>query len=157
MRALSYLIPEAQEYKIICVGKSKRRYFEKLAQICNLTERVLFCPPSHEIEKYYGLADVFVLPTLYDPFSNVCLEAMACGVPVITSTSNGASEIIEHGVSGYVLTNPRDEKELALFLIKLLNENLRYEIGKNAAQSVQSFTIENNMAQTLRVCEEIAS
>ena len=51
---------------------------------------------------YYAASDVLVLPTLYEPFGLVCLEAMACGLPVVTSTSAGAAELITAGVNGYV-------------------------------------------------------
>jgi UDP-glucose:(heptosyl)LPS alpha-1,3-glucosyltransferase len=155
MRALNYAGKEAEDYMLVCVGKSKRRPFEKLAHINGLIERVIFCPPSQEIEKYYALADIFVLPTLYDPFSNVCLEAMSCGVPVITSASNGASEIIDNGVSGYILNNARDFKTLAYFLKELTDENLRLEMGRKAVRRSESFTIEKNLAHTLTLFHKL--
>ena len=54
------------------------------------------------MKPYYGAADALVLPTLYDPFPNVALEAMASGLPVITSTTSGAAELIANGHNGYV-------------------------------------------------------
>ena len=54
----------------------------------------------------YAAADMFILPTLYDPFSNACLEALASGLPVITTRSNGFSEIIEDNVHGSIVDNP---------------------------------------------------
>src|SRR6185436_2531806 len=53
----------------------------------------------------YAAADIFLLPTLYDPFSNACLEALASGLPVITTRDNGFSEIIENGVHGSIIND----------------------------------------------------
>ena len=55
-----------------------------------------------DVKPYYGAADALVLPTLYDPFPNVALEAMACGLPVVTSTTSGAAELIANDHNGYV-------------------------------------------------------
>ena len=52
---------------------------------------------------FYGAADVFALPTLYDPFPNAALEAMACGLPVVTSTTSGAAELIRDAENGFVI------------------------------------------------------
>jgi UDP-glucose:(heptosyl)LPS alpha-1,3-glucosyltransferase len=66
------------------------------------TPRALFLGGQSDVRPYYGAADVFVLPTLYDPQPNAALEALACGLPVVTSSKCGAAELIAEGVSGYV-------------------------------------------------------
>jgi len=64
--------------------------------------RVRFVGPQQDVRPWLGSADVFVLPTLYDPFPNAALEALACGLPVLTSDKSGVAEIIEAGVNGEV-------------------------------------------------------
>lgn len=64
--------------------------------------RALFLGGQSDLRPYYGAADVFVLPTLYDPQPNAALEALACGLPVVTSSKCGAAELIAEGVSGFV-------------------------------------------------------
>jgi glycosyltransferase involved in cell wall biosynthesis len=59
--------------------------------------------PNDRLREHYGRASVFVLPSLEDGCSYVCAEALACGVPVITTSSNGACEIIEHGKDGFII------------------------------------------------------
>ena len=67
-----------------------------------LRDRVFFLGPQQDVRPWYGTADAFVLPTLYDPMPNAALEALACGLPVLTSTKSGAAELIRPGVNGDV-------------------------------------------------------
>ena len=74
--------------------------FRRLATELGVSERVHFLGPRSDVEALYAAADLFVLPTRYDAFSNACLEAMASGLPVATTRTNGASELIEPGTNG---------------------------------------------------------
>ena len=65
-----------------------------------------------ELPRYYGAADVFVLPSRYELFGIVMLEAMACGVPVVATRFGGLAEVIAHGETGF-LVDPTDTTELA--------------------------------------------
>jgi UDP-glucose:(heptosyl)LPS alpha-1,3-glucosyltransferase len=65
-----------------------------LAASLGVGDRVRFAGPVQDISTWYAAADLLLLPTVYDPFANVCLEALACGVPVVTSAANGAAEIL---------------------------------------------------------------
>ena len=64
--------------------------------------------PTRQIQDAYRAADLFVFPSLYDPFANVVLESLACGLPAITTTTNGSSEIITEGEDGYVIEGATD-------------------------------------------------
>src|SRR5947207_10120652 len=72
------------------------------------SKRVKFLGEIADLVRVYAAADIFILPTIYDPFSNACLEALACGLPVITTRSNGFSEIIEDAVHGSIVDLPSD-------------------------------------------------
>jgi UDP-glucose:(heptosyl)LPS alpha-1,3-glucosyltransferase len=67
--------------------------------------RVRFFGPQPDVRPFYGAADVFALPTLYDPFPNAALEALACGLPLITTTSCGAAELVTEANGGVVAAN----------------------------------------------------
>src|SRR6185436_6254215 len=69
-----------------------------------------------DLPALYRAADIFLLPTLYDPFSNACLEALAAGLPVITTRANGFSEIIENGRDGTAIESPGDIDALSAAL-----------------------------------------
>jgi UDP-glucose:(heptosyl)LPS alpha-1,3-glucosyltransferase len=72
------------------------------------SKRVKFLGEVADLVRIYAAADIFILPTIYDPFSNACLEALACGLPVITTRSNGFGEIVEDGVHGSVIDHARN-------------------------------------------------
>lgn len=74
---------------------------ERLARRLGCAARVRFAGAHQDVRPYYGMADCFVLPTLYDPFPNASLEAMACGLPVVTSFQSGAAELVLQGVNGF--------------------------------------------------------
>ena len=73
---------------------------------------VLYLGEVRQMEDTYAAADVFLLPTLYDPFSNACLEALAAGLPVITTRANGVSEVLENEQTGSVISNAAIPPEL---------------------------------------------
>lgn len=91
------------EVHLLVVGKDKAlKHYQQLSIKFGLSKRVHFAGPQADVAPYYGAANALVLPTLYDPFPNVALEALASGLPVITSFKSGAAEIIQTGVNGYV-------------------------------------------------------
>jgi UDP-glucose:(heptosyl)LPS alpha-1,3-glucosyltransferase len=87
----------------IVVGTDKHLVrFQALADQLGLNDRVRFVGGVADVRPYYAAADIFALPTLYDPMPNACLEAMACGLPVVTSHTSGAAELITPGVEGFL-------------------------------------------------------
>ena len=89
--------------RLLVVGADRRiGALLRRADALGLGGRVRFAGPQDEVRPWYAAADCFVLPTLYDPFPNAALEALACGLPVITSASCGAAELIAEGENGYV-------------------------------------------------------
>ncbi|MBI2315552.1 MAG: glycosyltransferase family 4 protein, partial [Betaproteobacteria bacterium] len=79
-----------------------QRAMQARASRLGIAPRVVFAGGQEDVGPWYVLADCLVLPTLYDPFPNAALEAMACGLPLITSTSCGAAELVREGENGYV-------------------------------------------------------
>jgi UDP-glucose:(heptosyl)LPS alpha-1,3-glucosyltransferase len=95
-----------------------------------------------------------VLPTLYDAFANVCLEAMASGLPVLTTETNGAAELICDGLQGYVLKTS-DAHELANRLIQIRPVSERCRMGMEAAQTASAFTLDKHLSELLRLYDRI--
>jgi len=126
--------------KVLVIGKGNRDKYMAQAEQSAVSEKILFLGPQGEIEKYYAAADLFVLPTIYDPFSNATLEAMASGLPVITTKNNGAAEIIENGQEGYVLDSLFNKEELADKISLSLKNGEK--MAANARKRAEAFPIE---------------
>jgi UDP-glucose:(heptosyl)LPS alpha-1,3-glucosyltransferase len=87
----------------IVVGRDKRAArYAALARSLGLGSRVRFVGTVSDVRPYYAAADSFVLATLYDPFPNAALEAMASALPVVTTSHCGAAEMVTEGESGFV-------------------------------------------------------
>ena len=108
--------------RALIVGNDSPSAFRSLIARLALDARVHFCPPRRDVETYYSAADAYVGPSLDDAFAQPPSEAMACGLPVITSRQNGGSEIITHGCDGLILENAADSKALADMVRMLLND-----------------------------------
>ena len=117
------------------------------------SERVRFLGPVKEMMRLLPAADAFILPTLYEPFSNACLEALAAGLPVITTAHNGFAEIIEPGVEGEVVAEPDDIAALAGALEKWGDPARRAAIRPRLLALGAKFGIAENVRQTLAIIE----
>lgn len=144
---------ELPQVKLLVVGRGKIKKYKKIARRWRIEKRVRFTGKVKDPEKYYAAADVFVLPTLYDPFANTTLEAMASGLPIITTRSNGAKEVIEEGKEGFVVDTPPLPNELAKRIKLAFQEKER--MGKEAQTRAQHFTLQKNLELTFRVLEEL--
>ncbi|MCK4738573.1 MAG: glycosyltransferase family 4 protein [Deltaproteobacteria bacterium] len=141
---------------IIVVGRGKKERFLRLARSEGLRDSsLIFAGVRTDVERFYGGSDFFVLPTQYDPCSNATLEAMATGLPVITTDSNGASEFIEEGESGFILKDSEDSKTLGLYLDRLQDSTLRATMGERATKAVSELSWERTMEETFSLCREV--
>lgn len=97
--------------RLLVLGKGEVRPFRALGERLGVAGRLVWLGPRPDVERWYAAADVLALPTRYEPFGNVHLEALASGVPVVTSTSAGGAEVITAGSGAAV--DPRDPAALA--------------------------------------------
>ena len=104
--AIAALAELPESAYLMVVGREKRiNRYKRLARSLGVRERIAFVGPQLDVKPFYGCADVFVLPTIYDPFPNAALEAMACALPVITTTKSGAAELVTEHDAGLVCTS----------------------------------------------------
>lgn len=133
-------LPESS--RLIVAGRGSRRGLPS-------SHRVRFLGPQADLARFYAAADLFILPTLYEPFSNACLEALAAGLPVVTTRDNGFAEIIRPGEEGEVVDDPRDVPALAA-AIETWHDSARREAARPRLQKLGAqFSIEENVRQTL--------
>ncbi|MGD8561001.1 MAG: glycosyltransferase family 4 protein [Desulfarculaceae bacterium] len=98
---------------LLVAGKGKTGAYERLAQRCGNAQRVRFLGLRSDVAGLLAAADVFILPTIYDPFSMACVEALFAGLPVVTTKAAGAAELIDNGVNGMAVDDPSDSSGLA--------------------------------------------
>ena len=103
---------------------------------------------------YYAAADISVHPSFYDPSALVVLEAMASGIPVITTTYCGTSEIIEEGREGFVVRTPADISEMADRIMELNDPELRRKMGAAGRHRAEEFPYSRNMEEILDIYDE---
>ncbi len=137
------------------VGKGNPAPYQRQARRLGLGDRMIFWGPVADPAPFYQAATVLALPTIYDPCSNVVLEALGCSLPVITTAANGASEFLSPGVNGEILERPDDWRTLAAALEIYLSRGGAGEVRENAAAAVARLSWEATVAQTLAVLEEI--
>ena len=110
---------------LLVVGKPDPRPYKQLAERLGVSRRVVFAGPTADTYGFYRAGDFFVLPTYHDPCSLVVLEALAMGLPTVTTAQNGACEVIEEGRHGHVLDDPSDAAGIARAMGKLLDDGAR--------------------------------
>jgi len=102
-----------KKVRLVAVGDGAVSGFEDLARELGVAEQVVFIQHQKDVAPYYRAADFFILPTFYEPFGLVILEAMASGLAPLVSRGAGASELIEDGNSGLLIQDPVDARAIA--------------------------------------------
>jgi UDP-glucose:(heptosyl)LPS alpha-1,3-glucosyltransferase len=121
-----------------------------------LAGTVLFTGPTRQVAAMYAAADAFVLPTYYDACSLAVLEAMACGLPAITTETNGIAGLLSPGTDGFVISHPPNEAELASVMEGLLDAEFRHQVGTAARAKAGRCTKRANHEAILALCERAA-
>lgn len=157
-KGLKYLIRAmetvSKPVSILVAGKGSDKEFKKIPT----HHKVVFCGLQKDIYKYYAASDIFVFPTMYEPFGNVHLEALASGLPVITTKNSGASEIIKDGVQGFVVQKPEDFRAIAQGINVLLNDKDKLRgMSKNARQLAEEFTFERHMGRIKKLYDTLVT
>jgi UDP-glucose:(heptosyl)LPS alpha-1,3-glucosyltransferase len=151
------LLPAGRPFRLLVVGSNKTGPYERLARRLGVADRVCFAGYCADMRNGYFAADFLVHPTFYDPCSLVVLEALACGLPVITSRCNGASELLSPLREGYVIDDPHEHERLAWCLEQLLDAERRSACAHAARQTAAQWTFEHHYRQLLQVFAEAAA
>ncbi|THB64036.1 MAG: glycosyltransferase family 1 protein [Gammaproteobacteria bacterium] len=144
-------ISGVKKAKLLVIGKDKNlTKYKKLSSDLSSSSKVIFMGMQENPLPFYGAADAFIFPTLYDPFPNVTIEALACGLPVITSTKCGAAEIIANGKDGFVC-DALDAKSMTKFIEELKDKNTQKQMSGAAYEKAQMFSTERMTKQLMDV------
>lgn len=133
---------KSQQAQLVIVGQDRHQaVFERQAKTLGLEKRVMFTGPQKDVRPYYGMADAFVLPTRYDPMPNAALEAMACGLPIITSTTCGIASRVAAGINGFVC-DALDVGQIAKHLDQLASPGITAAMRESAREAVIDLDLE---------------
>jgi UDP-glucose:(heptosyl)LPS alpha-1,3-glucosyltransferase len=135
--------------RLLVVGKGETGPYRALAERLGVGGRIGWLGPHPEPERWYAAADAVVLPSRYEPFGNVHLEALASGVPVVASRAAGGAEVIEEGKNGAV-TDPRDARAIARALMTL-RACRPGEVTEAARASAEPFTFAAQVSGFARI------
>jgi UDP-glucose:(heptosyl)LPS alpha-1,3-glucosyltransferase len=127
-------------YLIVAGADRRSAAYVRLAARHGMRERIRFAGPRSDIERLFLAADALALPSLFEPFGNVVMEAMAAGLPVLCTTACGASEVIPLEMREFIVTNPTDVGEIAARLKALLK--VRSDLSAFARTTAEQFTWE---------------
>ena len=152
MKGLGYLIKALAKmkkgnypsFKLFVLGGDHQAPYRRLAHKTGVCDKVLFIGRTDEPEKYYGASDFLVHPTFYDACSLTVLEALASGLPVITTHFNGASGMITQSREGWVMSDPRDDQALVEKISFYLNHDRIEKSSIVARHLAESYSLERN-------------
>ncbi len=154
LQACAMLKKKDIPFQLLVAGRRPTASLRALLRRLDLEDLVVWPGPVRDVVSVYAAADAFVLPTYYDACSLATLEAMCCGLPVLTTESNGAAGIIEHGTSGLVASHPPRAVELAALLERLCLPEERRRLGEAARQRVAPYTKAANHRAIIELCEK---
>jgi UDP-glucose:(heptosyl)LPS alpha-1,3-glucosyltransferase len=136
--------PDPEHLRLLVVGKGKIP--------ARVPPRVHFAGPIDAVEDAYAAADLFVFLPIYEPSANVVCEALAAGLPVVTTVQNGASELLEETINGTVLRDPADTRHAAQAIGYWWSRR-----GYAPPIRTETLSLERNVAETMAVLELAAS
>ena len=116
------------------VGKGEPASYARQARRLGAAASVKFWGPQADLAPFYQAATVLALPTIYDPCSNVVLEALGSGLPVITTAANGAAEFLRPDGHGKVLARADDVPGLILALEEYLSRGEAPEVRRGCSR-----------------------
>lgn len=145
-----------EAFKVLVVGRPPYPSLQRLVRKLALSNDVIFLGATDQPEIFYQAADVLVLPTFYDACSLVVFEAMAGGLPVITTKFNGASGIIHHGVDGIVLPTPQDVNALSAAMERFLDKVFLGSASEAARRTARNYDIKANHSKMLTIFTRVS-
>jgi UDP-glucose:(heptosyl)LPS alpha-1,3-glucosyltransferase len=148
---------QSRRIQLLVCGSGEPGAYRRLANRLGVGEDVRFLGFAPEIEACYWSSDFFVQPTYYDPCSLVVMEALFCGLPVITTAQNGASELLTDGREGYVLTAPDAVGELIAALDHMTDDAARRAMSEHAGRLGRMQTFDKHVVRLIAIFEEVAA
>jgi UDP-glucose:(heptosyl)LPS alpha-1,3-glucosyltransferase len=155
IRALPHL-PSDRDFRLVVVGDPEVEPYRRLAMSLGVADRVQFLGFRNDPKEAYFASDFLVHPTFYDPCSLVVLEALACGLPVVTTRFNGAAELL-NSTNSVIVKDPHDAAELARAVTTFTDPTVRATATTSAREAANAWTFEHHYREFVSIFEESAS
>jgi len=160
IKGLKYAIEALAEMNtkavLLVAGDDNARSFKKLAARLGVTDRVIFAGGVKNLPQVYAAADALLLPSLYETFALVCLEAMASGLPVVASPVGGIEDYLVDGKNGFHIQH--DPTEIAAKLDRLLNDKiLQAKIIEKGLATARDYSWERIAARYIDLFQELVN
>jgi len=149
--------PDRGRLMLVIVGRDNPTRYARLANQLGVNNRVIFAGATDRPLAFFHAADILIHPTYYDPCSRVVLEALAAGLPVITTRFNGAAERIEDGRHGYVVDSPDDVTSIAARIRALSDAQHRLNCAHNARAAVAGISMRDHARHAYELYRELAA
>lgn len=154
MHAVAEMTPA--RFRLLVCGSARTGRWQRLARRLGVEDKVCFAGFQKEMRGHYFAADFLVHPTFYDPGSLVVMEALACGMPVITTRYNGAGELLHPPRDGFVLDDPHDHATLARCLECWCDRSILSAASQAARETAVAWTFEHHYRALLGVLQDAA-
>ena len=156
LQATSKLARHGLPVKLCVIGRDRVEVWRRHSGQLQIADRVSFHTDVIDVAPFYAAGDIFALPSFYDSCSLSVLEAMAAGLPVVTSSTNGAAELLSDGENGFILPSASDPVELGRQLELLVSSRqLRQTIALRGTQTIQSQSQCDNFRQVFALYSEV--
>ncbi|MBU0679038.1 MAG: glycosyltransferase family 4 protein [Verrucomicrobia bacterium] len=146
-----------RELVVVVAGRGHAGSYIRLARKTGVAGSVRFVGPVEKMNSLYAVADALLHPTYYDSCATVCLEAMAHGLPVMTSRNNGASELMEEGTGSTLVEMPCSRQELADAVSKVFSDGYREAARAHHPAMIAPYTPERSYRTMLGIYEQIVN
>lgn len=146
-----------RDIHLLVLGDGPIRKFQSVARSLGIGKRVIFAGRRTGIQRYYSAGDLFILPTEYEPFPNVNLEAMACGLPVLTTTTSGGADIVDEDRNGYLIPHRKSLEEMVAAIDHHLEKSSAelQAMSEVCWETAKPLTIEKNVQNTLAMMDDV--
>jgi UDP-glucose:(heptosyl)LPS alpha-1,3-glucosyltransferase len=141
--------------RLVVVGKQPFAPYARQAANRGIASQIVFAGPTDNPADFYRAADFFVLPTHHDPCSLVVLEALAMGLPVISTVRNGACEIMQTGIHGSVLPDPTDIPKLAAAIRNLCDDANRATMSRACLDLRPDLAMDAHLQRLIAIYDQV--
>lgn len=143
------VMPSRDRFRLGVFGVRNPRVYEQQAKRLGIADQVRFVGYHPDIRDVYFAGDLLTHPTFYDPCSLVVLEALAVGLPVVTTQTNGAAELLDPPADSRIVANPHDAEELARAIQTFVDNDTRRAASKAALRSAAKWTFDDHYRELL--------